>query len=142
MDLIGIVARPALAWIFLQGGVDAIRTPEPRARTAAALLDQLRERAPDGVARRLPNDVMLVRMNAGAQIAAGAALALGKLPRLSSLVLAASLVPTTVGGHAFWRGDEKQRAAQRIQFAKNAAIVGGLLLAATRRGRPTAGVLG
>ncbi len=142
MDLIGMLARPALAWIFVQGGVDAMRAPAPRAGTAAPLLDRLRERAPDGLSSRLPDDVMLVRVNAGVQIVAGASLALGMLPRISALTLAGSMVPTTVGGHAFWRGDDKQRAAQRTQFAKNVAIVGGLLLAATRRGRPAAGIIG
>ena len=47
------------------------------------------------------------------------------------MTLAASLVPTTVAGHAFWRlTDKSQRAAQRIHFEKNMAILGGLALAA------------
>jgi uncharacterized membrane protein YphA (DoxX/SURF4 family) len=46
-------------------------------------------------------------------------------------VLAGSLVPTTLAGHAFW--DEKDpaaRKAQRLQFAKNSSVLGGLILAA------------
>jgi uncharacterized membrane protein YphA (DoxX/SURF4 family) len=133
MDLIGTIARPALAWIFVQGGIDAVRAPEPRARTAGPLLGKLRDAAPDGFKDRLPEDATIVRVNAGLQIAAGAALAIGILPRLSALALAGSLTPTTVGGHAFWRLDDPaKRGPQRIQFAKNVAIIGGLLLAATR----------
>jgi uncharacterized membrane protein YphA (DoxX/SURF4 family) len=63
-------------------------------------------------------------------VLAGLALATGRFPRISSLVLAASLVPTTYAGHAFW--EEKDKAAmkaQRIQFFKNISMLGGLLLA-------------
>jgi uncharacterized membrane protein YphA (DoxX/SURF4 family) len=136
MDLIGSVARPALSWIFVQGGIDAIRSPQPRAKLAAPLLKQIRDAAPDGVRTRLPDDLAVVQINAGVQIAAGVALAAGVAPRLSALALAASLAPTTVGGHPFWQFDDPaQRSPQRIQFAKNVAIIGGLLLAATRRVR-------
>jgi uncharacterized membrane protein YphA (DoxX/SURF4 family) len=143
MDLIGAIARPALAWIFVQGGVDALLAPEPRAKMAAPLLDQVRDKAPDAVRDRLPSDEVLVRVNAGVQIAAGAALATGRLPRLSALALIGSLAPTTVGGHPFWRMDDPaQRGPQRIQFAKNVAVIAGLLLAATRLKRPVAHVAG
>lgn len=134
MDLIGVITRPALSWIFIQGGLDAIRAPEPRAKIAAPLFDQLRDAAPDPIADRLPHDVALVQINAGVQIAAGATLALGILPRLSALALAGSLAPTTFGGHTFWKHeDTAQRSQQRIQFAKNVAIIGGLVLSATRK---------
>jgi hypothetical protein len=40
-------------------------------------------------------------------------------------------VPTTLGGHAFWTVDDPvQGAQQRAHFAKNLAILGGLILAA------------
>jgi len=134
MDLIGSLARPALSWIFVQGGIDAMRTPEPRAKIAAPMFEQVRDAVPDQVRTRLPDDATLVQINAGVQVAAGVALAAGVAPRLSALALAASLAPTTVGGHPFWRFDDPvQRSPQRIQFAKNVAIIGGLLLAATRR---------
>jgi uncharacterized membrane protein YphA (DoxX/SURF4 family) len=46
-------------------------------------------------------------------------------------VLAASLVPTTLAGHAFWTVDDpEQRKQQLAHFAKNLAILGGLILAA------------
>ena len=60
------------------------------------------------------------------------------MPRISSTVLAATLVPTTAAGHRFW--EEKEPAtkkAQRVQFFKNASIMGGLLLAAVdTEGKP------
>jgi len=43
-------------------------------------------------------------------------------------------VPTTLAGHRFWEAtDEKERAMQRIQFMKNMAMLGGLLLVVTER---------
>jgi putative oxidoreductase len=53
-------------------------------------------------------------------------------------VLAASLVPTTLAGHAFWNETDPQaKNAQRLQFYKNTSVFGGLLLAAVdTEGRP------
>ena len=46
------------------------------------------------------------------------------------LVLAASLVPTTYAGHAFWQEhDPAKRAAADQHFLKNLGLLGGLLLA-------------
>jgi uncharacterized membrane protein YphA (DoxX/SURF4 family) len=61
-------------------------------------------------------------------------LALGLLPRLSSLALIGSLVPTTIAGHGFWTADDPiTRKLQRIQFHKNMAMIGGLVFAALDR---------
>jgi uncharacterized membrane protein YphA (DoxX/SURF4 family) len=78
------------------------------------------------------NTEQLVRLNAAVHVVFGLLLARGRLPRLSAAVLAASLVPTTVAGHRFWEEETPQgKAAQRSHFAKNLAILGGLLIAAT-----------
>ncbi|UAL28744.1 hypothetical protein K8W59_12860 [Nocardioides rotundus] len=80
----------------------------------------------------VPEDrATLVKANAATQVVAASALATGRMPRLSAGVLAASLVPTTIGGHAFWQEDEAaSKQQQRLQFAKNVSVLGGLLLAA------------
>ena len=80
----------------------------------------------------------IVRINAGVQIAAAAALATGRAPRLSSAVLAASLLPTTIAGHAFWHEqDPAARTLQRLNFFKGISLVGGLLIAGVdTEGRP------
>ena len=76
------------------------------------------------------NTKTLVRLNAGAQILAGAALATGRAPRLASTVLAATLVPTTLAGHRFWEEtDPAAKSNQKIHFFKNVSMFGGLLLA-------------
>jgi uncharacterized membrane protein YphA (DoxX/SURF4 family) len=105
-------------------GQDAARKPGARVETAGPTLDAIRKIVP------LPkNDELLVRANGAAQAAAGALLALGRFPRISSAVLAASLVPTTLAGHAFWKvEDPAARKGQQIQFFKNVAMLGGVLL--------------
>ena len=75
-----------------------------------------------------PNNLVLVQVNAVVHVLAGVLLALGRLPRVAALSLAASLVPTTLGGHAFWRLDDPtRRTPQQVNFDKNLAIIGGLL---------------
>jgi uncharacterized membrane protein YphA (DoxX/SURF4 family) len=59
--------------------------------------------------------------------------------RPAALVLAGSLIPTTLAGHRFWDApDPETRRQQTIQFLKNVAMFGGLLLAAADTGgRPS-----
>ncbi len=80
----------------------------------------------------MPEDpATLVRINAAVQIAAGLSLATGRAPRISSAVLAASLIPTTVAGHRFWEvSDPAQRTQQLLHFFKNVSMLGGLIIAA------------
>jgi len=126
MGLLRRLARVLLSGIFISGGMDVLRDPEPRAVIATPFLERIRPLAPV-----LPSDPLLViRANAAIQMAAGAALAVGILPRLSALALAASLVPTTIGAHRFWEQQGPAAMQQRTQFLKNAAILGGLILAA------------
>src|SRR5450759_4536410 len=126
MGLIDRLARVLLSGIFISGGIDVLRDPGPRAVIAGPFLERLRPLAP-----ALPSDpVLVVRANAAIQIAAGATLPVGILPRLSALALAGSLVPTTLGAHRFWEMQGPAAAQQRTQFLKNAAILGGLILVA------------
>jgi putative oxidoreductase len=106
-------------------GFDAVRAPGGRVDQAAPVLAAIRKVAP------LPDDdEFVVRANAAVQVAAGALLASGRLPRLSALALAGSLIPTTLAGHSYWKLDDPAaRKLQRIQFHKNMAMIGGLLFA-------------
>jgi uncharacterized membrane protein YphA (DoxX/SURF4 family) len=83
----------------------------------------------------------VVRLNGAVQVAAGALLATGRVPRLAALALVASLVPTTLAGHRFWEeSDPAAQAGQRIHFFKNLSLIGGLLLAAVdTEGSPSLG---
>jgi uncharacterized membrane protein YphA (DoxX/SURF4 family) len=119
-------ARVLTGSTYMLLGFDALRSPGGRVDQAGPVLDAIRKVCP------LPeDDEMVVRANAAVQMAAGTMLALGRAPRLSALVLAGSLVPTTLAGHSYWKvEDPAARKVQRIQFHKNLAMIGGLLFAA------------
>jgi putative oxidoreductase len=135
MTLSGRLARPMMAGIFIYGGVDALRDPQSKAKAADDVAPMIAE------ALQLPttDTVTLVRINGAIQVLAGTMLALGKLRRISAVALAASLVPTTYAGHRFWEEvDHDRRDQQRVQFLKNLAMLGGLVLAAgDTGGRPS-----
>ncbi len=134
MTLLQRVARPMLAGMFIYGGLDALRHPSGKAPKAEPVVGALADRLPDQVGTD-----ELVRLNGAVQVGAGIALALGVFARPASLALAVSLVPTTLAGHPFWQeADPAARAQQRIQFLKNVAMLGGLILAAADTGgRPS-----
>jgi putative oxidoreductase len=133
MNLIRLVARPMLASTFVYGGIGALRNADALAPAAKPVNDEIRGIA-DKVAPSVPipkDDVTLIRINAGVQILAGLGLATGRAPRLSSLALAASVLPTTLAGHPFWQEKDKgARAQQMTHFFKNVSMLGGLVLAA------------
>ena len=116
-----------LASLFIMAGVDVLKNMEPRVQAVEEFLVKMRSYAPF-----LPkDDATLVKANAIVHIAAGSALAANIMPRISSIVLAGSLVPTTVGAHHFWDlEDPKAKGMQRTQFLKNLAIAGGLIFVA------------
>ena len=115
MSPIRALARPLLAGVFLAEGVEALRRPGPVVEAARGA--------------GLSSPEQLVRANAGANLLAGAALARGRLPRVSALLLAGSLVPTTYVAHPFWSEKDKAvRKEQRLQLLKNLGLVGGLLM--------------
>ncbi len=140
--LVRRVARPMLASIFIAGGVNALRDTPGHAKNAAPVVDRTVGKVQDSLPEQLPTDSeTLVRVDGAVKIGAGALLALGKLPRLSSLLLSASLIPTTIAGHAFWQiKDPDQRAEQQTQFLKNLGLFGGLLISAVDTGgKPSVG---
>jgi putative oxidoreductase len=134
MSLASMVARPLLAGMFVYGGLDSFRHPEPKVPAAEKVLGQVGDMSGGTL-----HTAHLVKANGALQVVAGAALATGRWTRPAALALAASLVPTTFAGHRFWEQEtEADRHAQRIHFLKNAAMLGGLLLAAADTGgRPS-----
>ncbi len=136
MLLVRAIARPMLAATFISGGVSTLRKPAARVAAAERVVAPLVSRVP-----QLSDTQQVVKIDAAAKVVFGSMLALGKLPRLSALVLATSLVPTTIAGHPFWEEqDPTRRAQQRVHLMKNAGLLGGLLLAAVdTEGRPSLG---
>lgn len=127
-----MIARPLLATTFFVGATTALKNSDKLAAKAGKVTDRVLP-----VVRRvvpgapLPsNPKTMVQINAGVQLVAATALALGKAPRLSSTVLATSLAPTTLAGYAFWdESDPEVRSVQKLHFFKNVSVLGGLMLA-------------
>jgi uncharacterized membrane protein YphA (DoxX/SURF4 family) len=128
MSISNRTARPLLSAIFISGGLDALRNPEGKVKSA--------ERVTAPLARRfsfIPDDTaLLVRVNGGVQVVAASLLSVGKFRRTAALALIGSTLPTTFAGHPFWAEvDEEKRAQQQTHFLKNLGVLGGLILAAT-----------
>lgn len=127
MSLLRLVGRPLLASMFVSGGLQSLRAPEELAPTAESVVRPVTDRVP-----ALPDRTEeVVRLTGAVQVAAGLLLATGRVPRVAALAIAATLVPTTLAAHRFWEAeDPDERAQQRVQFLKNASMLGGLMIAA------------
>jgi uncharacterized membrane protein YphA (DoxX/SURF4 family) len=122
-----------LAAVFIWGGIDTLRNPKSRVELAKPLFAKT---AKFGAPISDANQENLVKLNAAVMVGAGALLVSGKAPRLASLALAGSLVPTTLSGHAYWEHDDpRTRSAHKVQLLKNASTLGGLVLFASRSGK-------
>ena len=139
--LIRRVARPMLATTFIARGVDAVRSPKPAADAARSTLEGL-SKLPDPVGAKVPTNAETVaRVNGAVQIGAGLLLATGKLPRFASAALALSVVPGSLGGHAFWNeSDPERKSAERRAFLADISLIGGLIIASVdTEGKPSLG---
>ncbi len=144
MTLLRATARTLLASYFVASGYKSVRHPELLVSAAEPVTDKLvpmvKKYAPAQVAGFVPEDTQtLVRVNGVAQLVGGLALASGKGRRLGAVVLATSLVPSTLAKHPFWtRTDPLEKAEERAHFLKNVSLLGGVLLAAgDTEGRPS-----
>ncbi len=140
--LVRRIARPLLATPYIYGGISTLRKPQDRVPGARPVVDKITETADKQLPVQLPKDVQQwVVADAAVKVAAGTLFGLGRLPRLSALVLAGSVVPTTLAGHRFWEHtDPTERFGQISNFLKNTGLLGGLLLAAVdTEGKPSVG---
>jgi uncharacterized membrane protein YphA (DoxX/SURF4 family) len=124
-----------LSGIFVVSGYRNFISPGRLAPTAKPVTDRvapLLQRANP----RIPTDTeTLIRINAAVQMSAALMFATGRLTRPAALVLAGSLVPTTLAGHPFWKNDDPiARHNNQVHFLKNLGLCGGLLLAAADTG--------
>jgi uncharacterized membrane protein YphA (DoxX/SURF4 family) len=124
MNIIRRFGHLFMSGIFVVSGIDTWRNPGSYRAGAASRFTDIASKV------GLPEEPeQLVRVNSVVHVVGGLMLAKNLFPRLAALALASSLVPTTLGAHAFWeKSDPKERATQRIQFLKNLGLFGGLLL--------------
>lgn len=113
-EIVQWIASAALGIPFVWLGYEAASAPGGRVAMAAKL--------------GIPRPEWAVRLNGAVMVAGGVVLVSHVYPTVAALALVASLIPTTLAGHAFWQEDDPQaRKAGRIQFLKNLGLVGGLL---------------
>jgi putative oxidoreductase len=140
--LVRRIARPLLAATFIYQGIDTLRNPKSRVPGAAPIVEQITDVVDKQLPVGVPKDVeQWVKVDAAVKVGAGTLFALGKFPRLSALLLAGSIVPTTLAGHRFWEHDDpKERSGQLSHLLKNLGLLGGLLIAAVdTEGKPSVG---
>jgi putative oxidoreductase len=125
------IARALLGGVFIFSGAKAVLWPERLVERARPVTDRVTALI-NKVDERIPADAeALVRLNGAAQVTGGLLLASSAAPRPAAALLAGTLIPTTIAGHPFWAAQTKaQYDSDIVQFAKNLAIFGGLLLAA------------
>jgi putative oxidoreductase len=129
MSLSRRLARPLIASGIVYAAQGVLRNPGPVAPKATRVTDKVVPLAKKaGVP--LPEDtVTLVRINAAAQLVGALAIATGRAPRLGAALVATSLVPTTIAGHAFWaETDPVAKKQQTLQFFKNTSLFGAMLV--------------
>jgi putative oxidoreductase len=135
MSLPRRTARAMLAASFIAGGLDQIRNPQPKREPSRPVIAPIAERVP-----QLPKDPeQLVKIDGAIKVAGGLGMIFGPFARPAALLLAGSMVPTTLAGHRFWaQPDPEQKVSDRVEFFKNVSLFGGLLIAALDTGgRPS-----
>jgi len=130
-----------LAAAFIGQGIEALRSPKPAADAARPTLEGL-QKLPEPVGPNVPtNAENFARITAAVQIGGGVLLATGKVPRLASAALAATVIPANLGSHMFWdEVDPERKAAKRRDFLTDISLLGGLVIAsADTAGKPSLG---
>ncbi|WP_082614127.1 DoxX family protein [Mycobacterium sp. Root265] len=139
--LVRRIARPLLSAAFIGQGIEALRDVKPAAEVVQPTLDAA-QALPSSVADQIPdNAVTVARINAAVQIGGGLLLATGRIPRVASALLAATVIPGNLGKHMFWdETDPALKAEKRRGFLTDLSLIGGLVLAsADTAGKPSLG---
>jgi len=111
-DIVLLVGRILVGWIFVRSGYGKLFTMEAYAATFPA--------------RGLPT--ALVYLAVPTEFFGGLALMFGLATRYVAVVMAIFVVVATVSSHAYWNvSDAAARRAQDSNFYKNTAILGGIL---------------
>jgi putative oxidoreductase len=119
-----VAARVLVALVFFANGFGII----PQGLSATELADH-------GAPAALVPLLMFVARTI--EIVGGFGLMLGVYPRIAAIAEIAFLVPATLVAHEFWLAvGTPAFAPQLLQFLKNAAMTGGLLLIATTPNQP------
>jgi putative oxidoreductase len=113
-DVVDLLARVALAFIFVWSGADKLFLHT--AGTAQYMQ-----------AQGVPLSGLLVYAAGLVELGGGILLAVGYRAKIAAALLAAFTVVATLVFHAFWAAPAEQALVQTVMFFKNVAMFGGLL---------------
>jgi len=113
-DFAALVARVLLAVIFIYSGFGKISA---FAGTAGAI-----------ASKGMPMPELMAAGAIAVELGGGLLLLLGWKARWAALAIFLFLIPTTLLFHNFWASPPEQLVAQRTNFLKNLAIMGGMLM--------------
>lgn len=133
------VARPLLSAAFLGQGIQTLLDTKSATEVVRPTLEGL-QTLPGPVGAKVPDNAAAVaRINAAVQIGGGLLLATGRIPRVASAILTATVIPANLGQHMFWTETDPERKAQKRQaFLTDLSLIGGLVLAsADTAGKPS-----
>jgi putative oxidoreductase len=115
------LARALLGAAFIHSGLEALKGVDRRARRAEGY--------------GIPEPVTTTRAVAAAQVGTGALLVLNRMPRLTALIAALTVIPEAATGHDFWtEKDSDAKHTQRALFARDLGLLGGLMVTAVETG--------
>ena len=113
-DALSLIGRIFLAVIFLVSGFGKIGGFE-------GLIGQI-------ASKGFPAPEAFAAATVAIELGAGLMLVFGWKARWAAFLLAVFTAVVTVFFHNFWAMPEAQKAMQQIQFMKNLAVIGGLLM--------------
>lgn len=135
MSPVRAIARPLLAAAYISNGIARVRDPQSSAEAVEPLLRQVQKRVEVPISAR-----GLARASGAAQVVAGGLLAIGRLPRVSSTILVAT-VAIDVLGEQFWRESDAEARKESINrvITKGSLLGGALLASVDTDGKPGLG---
>jgi putative oxidoreductase len=123
-DLVCLLGRVLIGGIFVQSGFGKLMGLDAFAAGLA------RNGIPGAVAQ------VLAPIGAAVEFVGGLAIVFGLMTRYAAVLMILFVIVATLISHRFWVLQGTERRTQSVQFAKNAAIIGGFLFVfATGAGR-------
>jgi putative oxidoreductase len=123
-DLVCLLGRILIGGIFVQSGFGKLMGLDAFAAGLA------RNGIPGAVAQ------VLAPIGAAVEFVGGLAIVFGLMTRYAAVLMILFVIVATLISHRFWVLQGTERRTQSVQFAKNAAIIGGFLFVfATGAGR-------
>lgn len=130
MSLVRKVARPLLGATFIANGVDRLRNADEAAEQLQPTMEEIASVVPQAQAV-VDNPKLTAYAIGGVEVVAGAALAIGKFPRFSALLLCGTHKLSAYNAYRTAPlNTPEDVTAQRQTLLKDLAILGGLGLAA------------